>query len=89
MTRQEQKRKESHRVAGKIVGVAEGLTMYTGTVKFFNKTKGFGFIVNAVTGEEIFVHATGLAESVKDGDPVTFDVTEGVRGLRAINVRLW
>ncbi|MBK7183709.1 MAG: cold shock domain-containing protein [Bacteroidetes bacterium] len=60
--------------------------MKTGTVKFFNETKGFGFIKDE-DGQEIFVHATGLAEKVKENDTVTFEVTEGRKGLNAVNVK--
>ncbi len=59
-----------------------------GTVKFFNETKGFGFIA-ADDGKEYFVHQTGLAEgtSIRDGDAVTFDVEDGDRGPKAVNVK--
>ena len=58
-----------------------------GTVKFFNKTKGFGFIAGD-DGSEYFVHQSGLAEgvSIDDNDIVNFDVEEGERGLKAVNV---
>lgn len=58
-----------------------------GTVKFFNAMKGFGFIV-AEDGKEYFVHQTGLKEgvSLNDNDPVSFDVEEGDRGPKAVNV---
>lgn len=62
--------------------------MKTGTVKFFNETKGFGFITEQGTGKEIFVHASGLAQKVRERDNVTFDVREGQKGLNAINVKL-
>lgn len=60
-----------------------------GSVKFFNDGKGFGF-VNAEDGKEYFVHVSGLAEgaSLKEGDAVTFDVEEGERGPKAVNVQL-
>ena len=60
-----------------------------GNVKFFNESKGFGFII-ADDGKEYFVHVTGLAEGVRlnDEDAVTFDVEEGDRGLKAVNVNL-
>ena len=61
--------------------------MKTGTVKFFNEMKGFGFIKVDGTGEELFVHATGLTDQIREGDSVTFDVTEGKKGLNATNVR--
>ncbi|MBA3647739.1 MAG: cold shock domain-containing protein [Chitinophagales bacterium] len=62
--------------------------MNTGKVKFFNKAKGFGFIVDDESGEEIFVHATGLINEINENDKVSFDVTEGKKGQNAINVRL-
>ncbi|MEY3412695.1 MAG: hypothetical protein RIQ70_1384 [Bacteroidota bacterium] len=61
--------------------------MYTGKVKFFNETKGFGFIRADQSGQEIFVHATGLVDKVRENDLVNFDVTEGKKGLNAINVK--
>ena len=60
--------------------------MKTGTVKFFNEAKGFGFIKD-VSGQEIFVHATGLEDKIKENDTVTFDVAEGKKGLNAVNVK--
>lgn len=61
--------------------------MKTGTVKFFNESKGFGFIVSEA-GQEIFVHVSGLVDKINQGDKVTYEVTEGRKGLNAINVRL-
>ncbi len=61
--------------------------MKKGTVKFFNETKGFGFI-KAEDGQELFVHVSGLKDQVQENDQVTFDITEGKKGLNAINVRL-
>jgi len=61
-----------------------------GTVKWFNDAKGFGFITREEGGEDVFVHHTAiLAEgyrSLKEGDPVTFEVTQGPKGLQARNV---
>ena len=59
-----------------------------GTVKFFNEMKGFGFIA-AEDGEEYFVHQTSLEEgvSLQENDSVTFDVEEGDRGPKAVNVK--
>ena len=59
-----------------------------GTVKFFNETKGFGFIASE-DGTEYFVHQTGLAEGVRlnDNDEVEFEVEEGDRGLKAVSVQ--
>ena len=61
--------------------------MKTGVVKFFNETKGFGFIKDNETQEEIFVHSTGLSDKIREGDTVTFDLTEGRKGMNAINVK--
>jgi CspA family cold shock protein len=62
--------------------------MKKGTVKFFNSSKGFGFIKDDATGQDIFVHVSGLTQDVREGDSVTFDVTQGKKGLNAINVKL-
>jgi CspA family cold shock protein len=61
--------------------------MKTGTVKFFNETKGFGFIKDNATGEELFVHSTGLQDHIREGDTVTYEVTEGKKGPNATNVK--
>lgn len=61
--------------------------MKTGTVKFFNVSKGFGFITVDDTNQELFVHVTGLIDQIRDGDKVTFDESEGKKGLNAINVK--
>ncbi|SDL79892.1 cold shock protein (beta-ribbon, CspA family) [Pedobacter antarcticus] len=63
-------------------------TMQEGVVKFFNETKGFGFIVPSNGDSEIFVHSTGLLASIRENDKVTYDVEEGRKGLNAINVQL-
>ncbi|MCC8426911.1 cold-shock protein [Mucilaginibacter sp. UR6-11] len=62
--------------------------MQTGTVKFFNQTKGFGFISPSDGGKEIFVHSTGLIDNIRDNDTVQFDVEEGRKGINAINVKV-
>ena len=62
-------------------------SMNTGTVKFFNETKGFGFIVDSNTGEEIFVHVSGLIDNVREGDVVTFEPAQGKKGLNATKVK--
>ena len=61
--------------------------MKNGVVKFFNEAKGFGFIKED-NGQEIFVHASGLQEDIRENDNVTFDVHEGKKGLNAVNVKL-
>lgn len=60
--------------------------MKTGTVKFYNETKGFGFITPTEGGADLFVHATGLNSDIKQNDEVTFEVTEGKKGPNATNV---
>lgn len=60
--------------------------MQTGTVKFFNEAKGFGFIKSDDDAKEYFVHATGLKEKVKENDKVQFMVEEGKKGPMAVQV---
>jgi cold shock protein len=62
--------------------------MYTGTVKFFNEAKGFGFIKDASSSKEYFVHSNGLKDSIREDDKVTFELEEGRKGLNAVNVKL-
>ncbi len=62
--------------------------MKKGIVKFFNKTKGFGFITETETKEEYFVHVTGLIDDIKEDDEVTFELKEGKKGLNAVDVKL-
>jgi cold shock protein len=62
--------------------------MFTGKVKFFNQTKGYGFLVDSNTNQEIFVHVTGLVDKIKEGDNVTFESKKGKKGMTAINVRV-
>ncbi|OAB81505.1 cold-shock protein [Cochleicola gelatinilyticus] len=62
--------------------------MNKGTVKFFNDTKGFGFITEEGSNKEHFVHISGLIDEVREGDEVEFDLTEGKKGLNAVNVRV-
>ena len=61
--------------------------MSKGTVKFFNETKGFGFVVDEETNKEYFVHITGLIDKVKENDEVEFDLQEGRKCLNAVNVK--
>jgi CspA family cold shock protein len=64
------------------------LTMLQGTVKFFNDSKGFGFITEEGTKKEHFVHISGLIDEIKEGDEVEFELKEGKKGLNAVNVRV-
>ena len=59
-----------------------------GTVKFFNTEKGFGFIKHDDSSKETFVHVSGLIDEIKENDKVEFDVTNGKKGLNAVNVKL-
>ncbi len=62
--------------------------MSKGTVKFFNKSKGFGFIAPDDGSKDIFVHQSGLIDKITEGDKVSYDVQEGQKGLNAINVKI-
>ena len=62
--------------------------MHTGTVKFYNFAKGFGFIKEDGTDKEYFVHVTGLKGDIKDNDAVTFTLEEGKKGINAVNVEV-
>ena len=61
--------------------------MSKGTVKFFNESKGFGFVVEEGTNKEHFVHVSGLIDEIREGDEVEFDLEEGRKGLNAVNVK--
>jgi len=62
--------------------------MNKGTVKFYNESKGFGFIKDTESSKEYFVHSTGLKDNIGENDEVTFDLEEGKKGLNAVNVKL-
>jgi CspA family cold shock protein len=62
--------------------------MGRGTVKFFNDSKGFGFITEEESGKEHFVHVSGLIDDIREGDTVEFELTEGKKGLNAVNVKV-
>jgi CspA family cold shock protein len=62
--------------------------MKKGTVKFFNTTKGFGFIKDDETNTEIFVHVTGLKDEIRENDIVVFEIQDGRKGPNAVNVKL-
>ncbi len=62
--------------------------MQEGTVKFFNETKGFGFITPANGGQDIFVHVSGLKDQIRENDKVSFEVQNGKKGLNAVNVKV-
>tara|TARA_R110002073_G_scaffold8207_1_gene45632 strand:- start:76631 stop:76822 length:192 start_codon:yes stop_codon:yes gene_type:complete len=62
--------------------------MSKGIVKFFNESKGFGFITEEGNNKEHFVHVTGLIDEVRENDEVEFELKEGKKGLNAVNVRV-
>jgi len=62
--------------------------MQEGTVKFFNATKGFGFITPSNGGQDIFVHVSGLYDEIRENDKVVFEVQNGKKGLNAVNVKI-
>lgn len=60
--------------------------MSKGTVKFFNETKGFGFITEEGSGTDHFVHISGLVSQIREGDSVEFELENGKKGLNAVQV---
>jgi len=60
--------------------------MQQGNVKFFNATKGFGFISPSNGGQDIFVHVSGLIDEIRENDNVSYEVQNGKKGLNAVNV---
>lgn len=62
--------------------------MNTGTVKFFNETKGFGFIIEDGSNKEYFVHVSGLIDEIRENDKVEFELTEGRKGMNAVDVKV-
>ena len=61
--------------------------MNRGTVKFFNESKGFGFITDDESQKEYFTHVSGLVDDIREGDEVEFELQEGKKGLNAVNVQ--
>ncbi len=66
----------------------EDNTPREGRVTFFNNSKGYGFIRDKATGDDIFVHINGLIDNIMENDKVTFETERGPKGLNAINVRV-
>lgn len=61
--------------------------MHTGKVKFFNDEKGYGFIIDDESEQQIFVHKTATKQRLRENDRVSFTTEEGKRGLNAVNVQ--
>jgi cold shock protein len=59
-----------------------------GKVKFFNNSKGFGFITPSDSSEDIFVHTSGLIDEIRENDEVTFEVERGKKGMNAVRVEV-
>ena len=62
--------------------------MNKGIVKFFNESKGFGFIKDAESNKEYFVHVNGLIDTIRENDEVVFELEEGRKCLNAVNVKI-
>lgn len=62
--------------------------MNNGIVKFFNRSKGYGFIKDKDSDKEYFVHVSGLIDEINQDDEVTFELSEGRKGLNAVDVKL-
>ncbi|MFH6768921.1 cold shock domain-containing protein [Gaetbulibacter aquiaggeris] len=62
--------------------------MKNGTVKFFNESKGFGFIIEGGSSNEYFVHVSGLIDKIAEGNKVEFELKDGKKGLNAVNVKV-
>lgn len=60
--------------------------MQEGTVKFYNETKGFGFITPSNGGEDVFVHSSGLIDNIREKDKVTYETERGKKGINAVRV---
>lgn len=63
-------------------------SMQSGTVKFFNDSKGFGFVIDNASKEEIFVHVSGLIDDIREGDQVVFRTERGKKGMNAVDVKI-
>ena len=62
--------------------------MKEGKVKFFNENKGFGFIKETESGNEFFVHVSGLIDKIKEDDNVSFELQQGKKGMNAVDVKI-
>ncbi|WP_088341769.1 cold-shock protein [Robiginitalea sediminis] len=62
--------------------------MSSGTVKFFNESKGYGFITEDGSDKDHFVHVSGLIDEIREGDVVEFELQRGKKGMNAVEVRV-
>lgn len=62
--------------------------MQEGTVKFFNESKGFGFITSSESGQDIFVHSSGLIDNIRENDKVKYNTQQGKKGVNAVDVKV-
>ena len=62
--------------------------MQEGTVKFYNETKGFGFITPSNGGQDVFIHSSGLVDNIKEKDKVEYETEQGKKGINAVNVKV-
>ena len=72
----------------KYVEPGAGELLRAGVVAFFNESKGYGFINDALSGKSVFVHINGLTEPIKENNKVSFEVVDGPKGPNAVNVKL-
>lgn len=61
--------------------------MQTGIIKFYNESKGYGFIIDDANQQDVFFHVSGLAEDIRQNDKVSFEVRDGKKGINAFNIK--
>ncbi|HLV14179.1 MAG TPA: cold shock domain-containing protein [Xanthomarina sp.] len=76
------------KIFNKLIGKKKESQTKEGTVKFFNNAKGFGFIIQADSDVEVFVHKNDLIDKIRENDKVIFEIEQGKKGLNAVNVKL-
>lgn len=86
-------KKEKIEASSIVIGIPKKENVYVdpikkGKIEFFNDSKGYGFIKEQDTNEKYFVHVNGLIDKVVEGDKVTFELEQGMKGLNAVNVKL-
>lgn len=76
------------RLINKLTNTKEKSEMKEGTVKFFNRSKGFGFIKMEGSDQDVFVHASNLIDKIREDDRVQFDIEQEDKGPSAVKVKL-